>query len=558
MGPNLLFIHPLSLPFDQVQDALRGEESAFQDVVLPMGILYLSACLKREGQVGRVGCLDYALHANRLPGAGSLEAFLLDLVESEVDFEPDVVAFSINISTAHHFLLAAAQVLRARWPRARVVAGGVHVTNYAAELLAEPAIDVVFRGEGEFALCDYVRQLALGREPRVRGAFSKADLLAPGALEDMADFVQDLDALPFPDWDLVDMDSYSRAITWVPRRESVGNRRMGQLLTTRGCPWRCTFCASHTTHGRTPRLRSVDSVLEEFRQLHTRYGISLFFLLDDAFTLHKGRTHALLARLKALDIPDLELQFPNAFAVNTTDPTTIDLLRDLGVKTLTFAIESGSPFTQRHLIRKHVDLEKARDLVAYTRSLGLEARCNFIFGFPGETRELMEESAAYVRSLGADWCQIFIATPLLGSEMYQQFLDLGCITPDPERWRSVHAWHRDFDTPEITATEINAWVYRLNLEVNFAGNVNLREGQYQRGLALFEQVLHKYPFHLLAMQGAARCCEGMGDAEAASGYWSRLERALADDPRARELQTQHGDLLSQVPTDSTTAQGSLR
>ncbi len=125
----------------------------------------------------------------------------------------------------------------------------------------------------------------------------------------------------------------------------------------------------------------------------------------------------------------------------------------MGMTVANIAIESGSNEVQRKVIKKNVNLERARKVVAACRDEGIVVRCYFILGFPGETREQIQETIDYAASLPADWCVFGIAAPLVGTEMYSQLLERGEID-NSFNWDNAFFQERTYDTPEIGAQEL--------------------------------------------------------------------------------------------------------
>lgn len=215
-----------------------------------------------------------------------------------------------------------------------------------------------------------------------------------------------------------------------------------------------------------------------------------------------------------------------------------------GLDVASLAIESGSPDTQHRIIKKDVDLDKAREWVRYLRNKDIPIRTSFILGFPGETRSMMDESIEYARTLGADWYDFFIATPLAGSEMCQEFVDLGYMPDNIEVISRGYYSRRNFDTPEVASVDLEDLVYRANLLCNFKHNINLQLGRWEKALQLFVPIATKYPFHVLALD-CIRCChESLGKDEEAAATLKDIVKVLQQDGRARSMANKYGDLLS--------------
>ena len=563
MHPNILFV---SLPSQPIVEEHQKASVTYQALAMPLGIMYMSSYLKAHNAVGRIGLLDFPMCMANLADYSSIEDFIEAEARREVDCDPDIIGISLLFTFSHRFFEYTAQVLKSLWPKATIVVGGLHASNCAGFLLQNENVDYVCCGEGEIAFSEFYEQFTNGRDIDVKGIYSRENIGGPDA-QIGTEPVWQLDDLPFPDWDLLDVDRYTTALACsrrLRRDRSPEGRRLATLMTTRGCPFQCTYCAAHTVHGRKVRFRSVENVTEEMMTLYKRFGVNLFILEDDLFTANRKRVLALLRAMQALEIQGLELQFPNGLSVNTVDGEIIDALAKCGTDFVTFAIESGSKYVQKHLIKKNCNLVKAKELVRLCREKGLIVRCYFIMGFPGESREQMSETIDYMENLGADWCNIGCATPLLGSEMHEQFVRRGDVENDPDAWAYAYYTKRAFDTEEISADDLNELVYRTNLEVNFLNNVNLLKGNYDQAIPLFDDVLERYPFHIFALYGLYSAYQGKKDLTKAESTMGRLRYLIRTDSRSGDMYSRYGDLIPQIacvgqePVDDTNqADGAL-
>jgi len=546
---RIAFVNPLTLPLDLVENSwtkgVPGIQTLAQEgISLPMGIMYLSAYIKRHLPYVAVDLIDYRIEYPNLTNHADLDSFIRNIALVDVPEPPDILAFSLVVSSSHLFFKRALLVLKAMWPKATVILGGFHATNFTAQLLEMPEVDYVFRGESEYALKDFLVSYPnntasiQGVIPRSHRYFGNFSLCTPLAT---------MDDNPMPDYSLPDMARYVVGNTrMVIKQTGDKAHRSANIMTSLGCPFTCTFCAARTVHGRKIRYKSIENVVAEFRYLHEHHGVTLFMPEDDLFTANKKRTLALLEAVRSLKIPGFRMQFPVALSVNTLSYELIDSLIESGLDVASLAIESGSADTQHRIIKKDVDLNKAREWVRYFRSKGLPIRTSFILGFPGETRAMMDESIEYARTLGADWYDFFIATPLAGSEMCQEFVDLGYLPDDIEVISRGYYSRRNFDTPEIASDDLVDLVYRANLLCNFKDNINLQLGNWTKGLDLFTPIARKYPFHIIAQDCLRRCYEGLGNASGAAAVLEAMKYAYRNHHRAREMAEKFGDLLSPV------------
>jgi len=529
--PNVVFVHIPTLTVGMIEDMFDGQNTEEQQVIFPLGILYLSAYIKDKRLVGGACAIDYveALHAIR--SYDDLGDFVRRVATDSVPFAPDILAFSLNMSLSQPFFLFALRELKALWPLATAIVGGAHSTNctrYLLETCSE--LDYVIRGEGEIALAELCREYPAVNAD-IKGVYSLKKVTEAGSDKlELSPLVENIDSIPFPDYELLNVEHYVRN-----HMQFGGRRKRGfSFLTTRGCPYKCSYCSSQTVHGHGVRCRSVQNVVDEIRMFAEKYQVTLLGPVDDLFTCKKATTLQILAGVQDLAINDVELQFWNGLHINSLSTEVMDALVRSNTTSVALAIESGSPEVQRN-IRKNVNLGKALQVAAYLHQRGIEVRAYFILGFPGESREQMAATIDYAKRIEADWCHFSVATPLVGSEMYDQFVDKGSIGAfDADFFANSYYHRRFFDTPEISADELNETVIRATYEVNFFSNMNMRKGDYPKAMALFSYVLERYPYNVVAMFQIMKCYLKMGSLDKVADTLERIKSSINEDPRARQ------------------------
>ncbi len=539
---NILFVNPPSIPFKHLKQSFSGKSTHYQTITPPLGILYLSSAVKNNVPevIGSVGILDYVLETKRIEKYSSVDEFIESLPK-KINFVPDVIAYSVVFSSSHYFFEASLNHLKSLWPDSKVVVGGNSATNTLPELLENIHVDYVVRGEGENAFTDILTQMSQNKPIEVQGVYSRENYEKGMALKIPVP-ITSMD-LPFPDFSLLEFDEYLLD-PGMRRNHAISENQKGAvIMTSRGCAYSCTFCASHTVHGRAMRYRSIENVAAEVLWLHQKYGAIVFVILDDLFTVHKTRTVELLDTLKKLNIPNFELQFPNALAVNTLNEAVMDALIDAGMTTANIAVESGSTEVQNKIIRKNVNLPKAKEVVKYFNDRNITTRANFIMGYPGETLEQMRETIAFASELGADWNNMGIVAPLKGTVMYDQFVEEGAIQDTKDVWADSYFTERTFDTSVISAEEIKELSYRANLEVNFINNRSFISGDYEKAIRVYYDVIKLYPFQIVGWYCIMLCYEKMNDAENASKMREKMDHLMKTDERAVEIYQKYSDLM---------------
>ncbi|HUT60394.1 MAG TPA: radical SAM protein [Phycisphaerae bacterium] len=341
---------------------------------------------------------------------------------------PDVVGLT-SWSAAFFSTVNTCKALKAIRPDVVTVVGGVHATLDPSAFMDVPEVDFVVRGEGERAAVALWGLLRDGGDVRrkstaVRGVWTRLD----GRTHDggTAALIEPLDDLPFPSYDRL----IGRPADAIPG-----------LVTSRGCPFRCGFCASDALWTARVRFRSVDSCLDELEDYRRRYGLESFRINDDSFCVRKGRVLEFCDKL-VKRFGRGRVSFWADANADTVDDDMIEALESAGCSTLCLGIESVAPRIRRQFIRKKVDLDHMRRLVARINRSRVSAGAYFMTGFPHETEQELIQTVEFMKDLKAEINEWSVVTPYPGTELHRYALEHG-ILPDagPE-----HLMHHSLKT----------------------------------------------------------------------------------------------------------------
>lgn len=350
----------------------------FGYVTPPLGLIALSAYLKRAGYSE-----TSVLHLDTFPPGGErLEERLLEL-------RPDVVGISAMTAQAAS-LHTIAGLVKKLLPGTMVLAGGAYPTHYPEACVRDTAIDAAVLHEGELTLLELVRRREQGLPPDgVAGICLNRG--GKAVRSEPRGFIEDLDSLPFPDWDALDIGVYRGLM---PCSILAYKQRYMSVMNSRGCPYRCTYC--HNIMGKRFRAQSPGRVLAELRLLHDRYGVNHVEILDDIANFDPARFKAILRGL-AENGPKLKIYLASGVRGDLLDEESVDLMPAAGVVDLTVAVETASPRLQK-VIRKDLDLEKVKRIIAYAAGKRIYTQGLFMLGFPGETAAEMFKTLRYAAS----------------------------------------------------------------------------------------------------------------------------------------------------------------
>lgn len=395
----------------------------------PLGVLSIAASVEASGFA--VDVCD--AHAEQLDDE--------DIRRLLKVHRPRVVGLSVLTSQvlAAHLI---AKIVKEVIPDCTVIAGGVHAEAMPERMLENSCIDMVIRGDGEDAAVEVVQ----GRAPEdIAGASYRVD---GAVVHNPARPVQmDLDAYPMPAYHMVDFDRYYPGATTYRQLPAIN------LLMTRGCPGKCTFCNSAKT---TLRSRSPASMVAQIKHLYDHYGIRQFQFYDDTFTVMKKTVLEFCALLEA---EKLDVSWIGFIRGDCFSDKMAAAMKAAGCHQVLVGVETGSSAIAER-IGKPIDHSKYQRAVDIAHRHGLEVRASFIIGSLGETWSTMEESLRMATTLDFDFVQLFISTPYPGTAMYKEAAERG--------WLRAASWDEYgqarvlVDQPQISAKEI----YRFERHFN--------------------------------------------------------------------------------------------
>ncbi|MFO8056391.1 MAG: cobalamin-dependent protein [bacterium] len=426
-------------------------------VATPMGIAYLGAATREAGY--DVRCLDTVVEApyRETEVNEYISRFGLtynQIIERVREYRPQVVGLSCIFSNQWPAVRELTMRLKAMDPDIIVMSGGAHPTFMARLCMNDAPLDFIIKGESEHSFLDLVDKLR-NEEPvgEVDGIVYRD---ADGVRENpKTGYIDDLDALPFPAHDLLDPEKYFKTV--LPMGYTFISPRNVPVVTTRGCPCRCTFCSSTHFWGNKHRTRSAENVLKELDWLHETFGVKEIKFQDDNLTILKDRAQEIFKGM--IERPyKLIWNTPNGIATWTLDEETIRLMKESGCYEMTMAIESGNQEVLSSLIKKPLKLDKVREINRLARDYGISRAAYFIIGFPGETKEQIMDTVRFSRELKLESCVLFIFNPLPGSELFRECLRRGYITEESFFEEGNQYFSSVIDSEEWTAEELESLI----------------------------------------------------------------------------------------------------
>jgi len=354
------------------------------------------------------------------------------------DFSPQLVVMN-STTPSLNFDMTIPALVKEELPEAKVAAFGIHVGTLPEETFSmSDALDYIVRGEPEYTIADLADGLANETD---LSAIAGLSLRRNGAIFHAQNrgFFKNLDEMPYPAWDLIDLDNYKLPFS---------GRHFLMVTTARGCPYDCIYCVAQSYYGRKIRMRKVPKIVDEIEYLGERYGVRDFFFWSESFTIIKAAIKELCREILRRN---LKVRWVCNSRVDNIDQELLELMKKAGCWMISYGIESGEQAIL-DAIKKDITLDQIRETVYLTRRIGFQIAGHFVLGLPGETAQTLQKTYDFACSLDLDYAQFYCASPWPGSEFYRM--------AKSEGWLASHNWD-DFEQdksvtnyPGLSADEI--------------------------------------------------------------------------------------------------------
>ncbi len=401
---------------------LSGNKEIGEQAVLPIGLMYLSAYLKKF--------LKYPLEiklVNTLVDVKNLN----ELKKTFLEFKPDLIGIRLLSVNVDYF-----NKMVPLFPEnSKIVVGGPHVNLNPLEVLNENRIDFVVLNEGEETLLELVNSTINKIDfSAIKGLGYKKD--GKVVINEPREFITDLDRLPFPDYSVIDLDKYSKFLSY-----GYTFRKQGIILSSRGCPFNCNYCFNFT--GRKFRKRSAENVFEEINELYSKYGIKDFFIVDDNFNIERQRCIDFFKLIINSGLK-INLYFTSGLRGDLMDREFIDLMIEAGTIWVTFGVETVNARVQK-IANRIMDVDKLKSSMEYCCEKGIMVGAFFMIGFPNETKEEAMETLRFVEGIkGITMPYLFGVKFYPGTNLYKIADEMGIITL--EQKKNIYKPHHEIAT----------------------------------------------------------------------------------------------------------------
>ena len=376
---------------------------------LDLGLSYIASFLKSNGHEAIIYNADFYdddHYLDQLKLFANFDHFKVALnnlnhpIWKEVrhaitNIKPDFIGIQIYTGT---FLSAqnVAAIAKDINPSTKIIAGGTHPTLDPIGTIKTGFYDYIIRGEGEYPVLELLNNIPLEGIKNLTFKGKNGEIIS----NPERGVIEDLDSMPFPQRD----GFYC------------GDKKIdkGAIITSRGCPFQCTYCASPKIWNRKVRYRNIDSVFEELEIIVKDLGVSLVRFQDDTFTLKKERTMQLMEKMLSRN---LNIKWLCDTRIDRLDKEMLQMMKRSGCVRLKTGIESGSDKILKK-VHKGINVKKIKEVVKMIKESDISLTTYFMIGFPGETDDDIKKTIKLAGEIESDYHSLSVVAPYYGTQVY--------------------------------------------------------------------------------------------------------------------------------------------
>ncbi len=410
---------PLKLHFIMPPITLEQRYGKLKD----MGTLYPSL-----GMATIAAIAELKGHSVKVTDGEAMSYSLNDIKKELHEFMPDFVGmptFATNIDMCHVIAKMAKEINHS----AKIMLGGAHASIFMEHALAPKEIDFGIQSEAEIVFDEFLDVLEGDGEFKDVKGLAYKDATGKIHVSPKQKLYPDLNQFPMPARHLFPMDKYHSSA-------NLRGRKTLNMMTSRGCPYRCAYCSSPQIFGQSFRYLSTENVIKEIKQLINVYKADSIQFYDETFTVNRQRVIDLC---NAMIDEKLNIGWSCFTRVNLVDKELLQKMKDAGCYLIFFGLESG---VQRliDLIKKDITLEQSRNAIQLCREIGIQSWCSFILGLPSETEDESWQTINFALKLDPEYVQFPIFMPWPGTDIYDIAKKHGVIIN--ENLGDYTAWER--------------------------------------------------------------------------------------------------------------------
>jgi len=391
---------------------IKLNQEPYGEVSLPLGLACLSAYIREKIDYLDIKILD------QLPNEK-----IIKKIEKE---QPEFIGFTA-MATNYYLCKDVVKEIRKVSPDSILIIGGCYITSHPKSFFKSD-FDIGVVGEGEITLEELIKVYQSSVETEFYNNLKevKGLLLKPNIYTGDREFIPDLSILPVPAYDLLDMKYYT-----LPRIYE-GVKRQGDIMTSRGCPYNCTYCGSATIWKRRVRFMSAEKVVDIIRELYSDYDVDRIVVQDDVFSLNKKRLKKIIRLLEKERILD-NLEFVVSVRTDCFTEEIAKLFKKINVKIIYFGFETGSDKILSEIKDHTTTVADNKRAIELCKKYEFTFIGYFMVGSPNETKEDMLMTYEFIKenvTMYSNFNTLFKTAPLPATKMWDYALEKGLINED--------------------------------------------------------------------------------------------------------------------------------
>jgi len=395
----------------------------------PIGLASIAAYLEKQG----ANCIIIDANVGEEKPA--------QIFEKLVNFQPDVIGIQLNVVTAQAGVELARLIRNNKSLQAKIVLGGPFATSKHEKLLEDSGAFAIVRGEGEQTFLD----LCQGKKVELIEGVSFKNKEGRLIITKDRELFPDINEFPHPAYHLLpDLKKYrarARKTPFVP------------IFTSRGCPFRCTFCNANI-FGKTFRARSPENVINEIDILVNKYGVKEIDIIDDNFSEDMSRAEKILDLIIHRNY-NLAINFQNGLRADRVTRDIVHKMKLAGAYKVGIGIESANT-NIRNQIKKGLSIDKVESAIKWFREEGIITIGFFMIGFPDDTEETIQETIDFAIKANPSIANFSLVLPFPGTELYEQVKSEGLFTKSIDEGSQTGFYSDNFyyDTKYISREKV--------------------------------------------------------------------------------------------------------
>jgi anaerobic magnesium-protoporphyrin IX monomethyl ester cyclase len=349
-----------------------------------------------------------------------------------------------------------------------IIMGGAHVSAVKEQILENSLIDFGMYGESEKCFVEFIEEYSSKKRFERIGNLIWRGSDGSVRVNEPAEFITDLDSLPFPDFSVFGFERYNYA-----------KNKTLPIITSRGCPYKCNYCSVNLSMGRRFRKRSAENVVEEMKYWIKKHGIKKFEVNDDCFTLDMRRAENICEKIIEEGL-NITYELYNGIRADRVSERLLAKMKKSGCIFISYGCESGNQGIINNM-GKALELNKVTDAVKLTNKMGIQNSVNFMIGHQGEIYQNALETIKFAKTLPTNFVNFYNVVPYPGTRLYEWMKkESKQLIPDKEYLSGIGSRDAEpvFETKTFTRQQ--------------------RIDAYKKGNALYERTILEFRFGKIA------------------------------------------------------------